>query len=143
LNKQAIKNALKQLLEEHAQKGLTTAEHDAIKKKLLHAQELKQLIQDYQAKSITSNIDEYKQRFITFIDSLLAMHHGERYNLSIIYLYYLNNTVTYIFDILNTKELKNHKHHIKKINKILTTIVLEIEESYEKRIATFSGEENT
>ncbi len=138
VDKKLLQNSLKQLFDSHAKKSLTQEEHHEIENRLRHAQKMKELITAYQAKNITSNIDEYKQRFIYFIDSLLAMQDGERHNLSIIYLYYLNNIVTYLFDILNTKELKNHKHHIKKVNKMLTSVVRGIEETYEKNISTLS-----
>ncbi len=138
LDKKSLQDSLKQLFNSYAQKGLTQEEHHEIENKLRHAQKMKELIATYQAKSITSNIDEYKLRFINFIDSLLAMQDGKRHNLSIVYLYYLNNIVTYLFDILNTKELKNHKHHIKKVNKMLTSVVGEIEDIYKKNLSTLS-----
>ncbi len=138
LDKQALQQALQQQFDAHAEQGLSSAEHHYLNAILAHAQQLKQVIAAYQSKSIPASIDEYKQRFILFIDTLLAKVDGERYHLSIIYLYYLNNIVTYLFDILNTKELKNHKHHIKKVNKMLVQAVREIEETYEKKITNFS-----
>ncbi len=137
LNKQILQASLKTLFDSHATTGLSSAEYQDLDKKIAHARKLKGVIAAYQSKSITANIDEYKQRFITFIDLLLAMENNERHHLSIIYLYYLNHIVTYLFDILNTKELKNHKHHIKKVNKMLTFAVGEIEETYEKKITNF------
>ncbi len=138
LDKQLLQQSLQKTFDLHVEKGLADSEYEYLDNIIAHAQKLKKVIEAYQAKSIPSSIEEYKQRFIVFIDTLLAMEEGERYHLSIVYLYYLNNIVTYLFDILNTKELKNHKHHIKKVNKMLTFVVREIEETYEKKITKFS-----
>ncbi len=136
--KQTLQKHLKELFDNHADIGLQKSEYAQLDRMVQHAQELKKVIETYQGFNIPSDIDEYKQRFITFIDTLLAMREGKRYHLSIIYLYYLNAVVTYLFDILNTKELKNHKRHIKKVNKMVTSVVREIEETYEKKITKFS-----
>ncbi len=138
LDKHLLQQSLQKIFNTHTEKGLNHAEYASLEKMIAHAQKLKGVIEAYQSQSIPSSIDAYKQRFIAFIDTLLAMEEGERYHLSIIYLYYLNNIVTYLFDILNTKELKNHKHHIKKVNKMVTSVVREIEETYEKKITNFS-----
>ncbi|RUM64376.1 MAG: hypothetical protein DSZ03_04345 [Sulfurimonas sp.] len=137
LDKSALQSELRALLTSYSECGLRDEERHTIEKMVRHAQKMRSIIDAYQAQSISSNIDTYKKRFIAFIDTLLAMEDGERYPLSIIYLYYLNNIVTYVFDILNTKELKNHKHHIKKVNKMVTSVVREIEEIYEKKITNF------
>ena len=138
LDKPSLQDLLQKSLNLHVEEGLNSAEYRHLDALIAHAQKLKKVIDTYQSQRIPSSIDAYKQRFIAFIDTLLAMENGERYHLSIIYLYYLNNIVTYLFDILNTKELKNHKHHIKKVNKMMTSVVREIEETYEKKITNFS-----
>ena len=53
---------------------------------------------------------------------------------------YLLNTTTYISDIFNTKELKNKKTHIKKIKKIIITLMEKVIKAYELEISKIVDE---
>ncbi|MBA1433204.1 MAG: motility associated factor glycosyltransferase family protein [Epsilonproteobacteria bacterium] len=134
INKSALQQALIEEFQSKSEIGMNEVEHSNIKTRIIHAKEMKEIIQRYQNKKINSSTEEYKKRFILFIDSLLAKKNGKRYDLSMVYFYYFNYIVTYIFDLLNTKELNNHKEHMKHINNELTKVLLEIEEYYEEEL---------
>ncbi len=131
IEKQSLRGSIQQLLTEHSKQELTEKEYESIKNSVIHAKKLKQAIIDYQAKKVTSNTNEYKQRLTALLNSLFR---EQTYTLSIIYIYYGRYILPYIFDILNTKELKNPKQHMRTINKMLIPILLEIEKIYEEKL---------
>jgi hypothetical protein len=83
----------------------------------------------------------YQSQLLGLTLDILDEHDSEAWDLHNIYLSYLNFILPFVFDMLNTKNIKNEKRHIKKVHKWLVKHSLEIAEHYEKHIEKFFEEE--
>ena len=119
---------------------LTEEELNSMKKRLQHVQNVKEIIEKSRFSS-SSLSDVYKHTLLTMTLDIIDNREAEADNLHTLYLRYMEFILPYVFDMLNTKELKNDKRHIKKIHKVLIKKYMEIAEYYEKGFEEFFEEE--
>jgi len=137
INKQELSLEITATLLAHSRVKLNTQEIELIKKKLEQAKELQELLHIYSKRITYANVNKY-------IDGL-----GELYN--DITAYYLQNifqlvqtidqfffyTYTLIIDFFNTKNIKNSKRHMKKLDKMMQKELNTIISKYIKEIEIF------
>jgi len=87
------------------------------------------------------NSDLYRSQLLGLTLDILDDYDSEAVDLHNTYLSYLNFILPFIFDMLNTRNLKNEKRHIKKVHKLLVQYCIEIAEYYEKHVEEFFEEE--
>jgi len=82
---------------------------------------LYETIKIYKERKKFSNSKEYMLHLAKLINELIAVDKDIKRDINIVMHYYIQLITPYIFDFFNTKEVKNHKKHIKQIHKILTS----------------------
>ncbi|MBL1243426.1 MAG: motility associated factor glycosyltransferase family protein [Sulfurimonas sp.] len=133
LNKENIHNDICSSLKNISQRGLSDSEYKNLESLIEDAQEKKAIIQKFQTAKITANVEKYKSRFSSFMDNILPSANNIQTNsITLIYLFYIKYIVTYLFDILNTKELEHPKKHIQLLTENITRVLIEIEDKYEE-----------
>jgi hypothetical protein len=104
------------------------------------------------AKSLISKIENakspqafnktlYQSQVLSLTLDILDEYDSEAWDLHNTYLSYLSFILPFVFDMLNTKNIKNEKRHIKKVHKLLIKYCLEIVEHYEEHVEKFFEEE--
>ncbi len=83
----------------------------------------------------------YQSQLLGLTLDILGEYDSEAWDLHNTYLSYLSFILPFVFDMLNTKGIKNEKKHIKKVHKWLTQYCLEIAEHYEEHVSKFFEEE--
>jgi hypothetical protein len=120
---------------------LSKTELIAIKKMLDHALKVKKILKQH--KSIKyQNSDNYKYALLGLSLDITSDLSKEAEQLNLVNLYYMQYIYPYIFDMLNTKELKDEQTHIKKIDSMLVSKMMEIVEQFEDRLELFFKKEN-
>ncbi len=133
LDKKIIHDEICSSLNKISQKGLSKSEYQNLENLIDDAKEKKAIVQRFQKTKITANVEKYKSRFSSFMDSILPSANNIQTNsITLIYLFYMKYIVTYLFDILNTKELEHPKKHIQYLTENITRVLIEIEEKYEE-----------
>jgi hypothetical protein len=120
---------------------LSKTELIAIKKMLDHALKVKKILKQH--KSIKyQNSDNYKYALLGLSLDLTSDSTKEAEQLNLVNLYYMQYIYPYIFDLLNTRELKDEQTHIKKVDSMLVSKMLEIVKEFEDRLKLFFKKEN-
>lgn len=114
---------------------------EPIKKRSSHVKSVKNILKRYQSQSTYTSVEAYRRDLGNLVRDVLEAKERESVELLMIYYKYFQYILPYIYDMLNTKELKNPKRHIKKIDKLLLVKLLEIAEYYDDVIEAFLEEE--
>ncbi len=117
--------------------NLSKDDIQSLKKRLEIAKEIKSYILEYQNSCSTSNSDSYLYDLLGIISKILHHKGRESDNLIKTYTLFFQYTLPIIMDFFNTKDIKNVKRHIKKLDKLLVKEMLLIEDIYEKTIEEF------
>ncbi len=113
-NKKTVLNQIQNFLQNNSSTTLTDEDIKALHDRIQDANYKKKQIEIFSAKKFNS-VETYINEHLEFIKNLTNSSN----ELSHIFDFYFKYTSHYIVDMLNTKNLKNQKHHIKKINKLL------------------------
>ncbi|MCK4875752.1 MAG: hypothetical protein KAS26_07890, partial [Sulfurimonas sp.] len=89
------------------------------------AQRLLKVVEDFKKSVSVTNYDTYVRDFYALYNELLNLNRKD-YDINHVFSIYLQSIVSYIFDIFNTKGLKNQKRHLKKINEIFIRLLIKI-----------------
>ena len=112
----------------------------SMRKRLTSVQKLVKVLEKSQhAQSFNRTL--YKSQLLGLTLDILDEHDSEAVDLHNTYLSYLHFILPFIFDMLNTQNIKNEKRHIKKVHKLLVKNCLEIAKYYEKDVEKFFEEE--
>lgn len=93
---------------------------------ITEAQRLLALVEEFKHSATTSNFVQYMKQFEALYNELLNFNGTKMYDINRVFSSYLQYIASYIFDIFNTKQLKNQKRHVKKINEIYIRQLLKI-----------------
>jgi hypothetical protein len=119
LNKKEIFNIIKRLFDKNSEKDFSKKDISAIQDKIDYIVQLENIVEKYK-KQKYSSMDKFHYHMLGLFQELLSEDSNtttqDLDDLISMYLQYISG---YIFDIINTKELDNEKHHIKKLNKII------------------------
>jgi len=136
INKQELFTSLKQDLDTK-QSYFTDEDKLSLKVKLEYLKELKSTISNYQNSTSHTNIDTYSYHLFGLVNDLCAGRGREKQNISEVYFSFFSYTLPIILDLFNTKDLKNSKRHIKKLDKLLVSELLKIEQKFEEKIEAY------
>ena len=118
LDKQDKFNELKSFLNTISEDTLNTKDIDNLNKQLNEALRLYNYLEEFDNNVNTSNYSIYMKSFYTLSSEFINLNQEEKLNINTVFHSYLMYVTGYIFDIFNTKDLKNTKRHLKKVNKI-------------------------
>ena len=128
---------IKKVLKPYSKKMLTTEDKNSLMKRLIFAQEVKEIITQYQVSVRKQQVNEYLHDIISLILAILQNPTRENANLITVYDYYFNYTVPIIFDFFNTKKLEDETKHIEYIDKIFTKGLYSIQTIYEEALQNY------
>ena len=138
IDKVDLYNKVFKVFENFSAKELTSEEKKHLDSRLEYAEKVRSTLARYQNRKY-ANIDEYQYHLIGLIIELLGSEEEQTLDLSMIYQNYFQYIMSFIFDMLNTRELENPKHKIKKIHKILIEQLSKIEKVYEEGVQEYLG----
>jgi len=125
LNKEIVQQDIMKFLNDISQKGLNEKDHTYLDMQITEAEALLHMLEVFKKEVSTTSYVFYMKEFQK-LTARLTNEGNESKDINIILNYYLRYTLTYIFDIFNTKGLSNQKRHLKKINKIFIEQVSKI-----------------
>jgi hypothetical protein len=137
IKKQDLHSQLHKLLQNYSKKELSNDDIISLQKRLSFTKEIKEYIQNYQTAPLSKQVQSYLYNLISLALAILQSPTRENSNLVTLYDYYLSYTMPIIFDLFNTKQLKNEKKHIKKVDDILLKGMIKIEKIYEEALEKF------
>ena len=119
LNKTTVFKKLHKNYQKNSQNYLTEDEIQTIKNKLEYIKKIESILDEY-AKKKYSNMDNFHYNLLgTFISILGEDFDETAKDMNEVLSMYLQYVAGFIFDIINTKNLQNEKHHIKALNRIV------------------------
>lgn len=118
LDKQSLsyKNSIESFLSSISQDLPSKQDVQNLQDSVEEAVRLYDILKLYHEKKSFSNTQQYMLHFSKLINELIGLNKETRYDINAIMHAYIQYISPYIFDFLNTKELKNPKKHIKYIN---------------------------
>ncbi len=140
IDKDTYQKALLKSLAKKSANEMSEKEFISMKRRRAYVKELISKIEASQYPQ-TFNTSLYQSQLLGLTLDILDEYDSEAWDLHNIYLSYLNFILPFVFDMLNTKGLKQEKKHIKKVHKLLVQYTLEIAKHYEKHIEAFFEEE--
>lgn len=136
LDKQKIFKSINSLLKNNSTSILASNNLEGIRLKLLHTKKTIDILNNYITNIEYTDTDSYLFEILGLVKSTTVKTEATS-ALSYILYSYFEYTLPFIFDMLNTKELKDEKTHIKNIDTILTTQLLKIIKKYEDGLEEF------
>jgi len=140
LDKQKLHESLLETITSLSSEPLNKEELASIKKMLKHAKKVKTILKKHKASKYES-IDSYKYALLGLSLDMTSDKSKEAEQLNLVNLYYMQYIYPYIFDMLNTKELKRSHIHIKKVDSLLIPKMIEMIEYFESRFEMFFEKE--
>ena len=136
LDKKVLQDRLLKALAKKSENKMSKEELDSMRRRLEYVDELIQKIEAHRyPKSFNSK--SYQNQLLQLTLDILDEYDSEAWDLHTIYLSYLNFILPFIFDMLNTKDIKNEKRYIKDIHTLLVKYILEIAKYYKNEIEKF------
>jgi len=136
LDKKDLQDRLLKTLSKKSSNHLSKEELDSMRRRLEYVDELIQKIEAHRyPKSFNSK--SYQSQLLQLTLDILDEYDSEAWDLHNTYLSYLNFILPFIFDMLNTKDIKNEKRYIKDIHTLLVKYILEIAQHYKNEIEKF------
>ena len=130
----------KELFLKKSENYLTQTDKKSLQEKLKYIKKIEAIIQNY-TKQKYSTMDRFHHAMLgLFIDILGEDKNKDAFEINNVFEYYLKYISGYIFDIINTKNLKNEKHHIKELNKLITSQLLKIVNFYKDYLENYLSE---
>jgi len=130
LDKKLLFNEINLFLNNISENKLNTKDIKNLNEQLCEAKRLAKYVEDFTLNVNTSNYSLYMQSFYTLSSELINIKKEEKLNINIVLYSYLVYVTGHIFNLFNTKDLKNVKRHMKKINKIFTEQIMKILDLY-------------
>lgn len=138
IDKRELLSTIHAELTMHSTKQLSPDDIASLRQYLVAAQKIKEYLTAYRDSVRHSHPDKYFSDLLELASTLLKQgRQGEAKSLVHIYYHFFKYVLPLAMDFFNTKELKNEKTHIKKIDKIIQSELFAIEEIYEKALKSF------
>ncbi len=134
-NKCKKEDLLERFLKNSSNK-LTKEEYESIKNVYYHALKTKEILSNHKIKKYKTK-EEYQYSLMTLSLDLTADKSQEAGYLNLVLLRYMQYIYPYIFDFLNTKEIKYDKKSIKHIDNLLVKYMKKIVEVFEIKLEEF------
>lgn len=137
LNKAKKLNEIKNFFNEISEISMNENDIKNLNLQIKEAQRLLNLVQLTQKSNNPSNYDDYLSQFYELYQELLNLNQDIKYDINKVMSSYIQLVVSYIFDLINTKNLTNKKNHYKKINKIYLNQIEKILDLYLKTMNVY------
>ena len=140
LNKPEIYKSLHETFMQNAENHLTEEDIEGINEKIAYIRKLEEIVQTY-AKRKYTNMDDFHYYLLQLYQDILSEEYSDAaLELNNVITMYIQYTSGFVFDLINTKELDNPKHHIKQINKIVVKALLKLIKYYDDFLMKFMEE---
>ena len=136
LPKRQEKDQLYRVFIQNSSNKVTKEELESIRKILEHAKKVAKILNRHKLKKF-KNAQEYQYELMQLSLDITADKSIEASYLNLVLLHYMQYIYPYIFDYLNTKEIKEYTKGIQKIDKILITKMKKIAEFFESKCERF------
>ena len=137
LDHKSIFNAIHNIYEENSENFITTIDLKNIQAKLDYMKKLDKIVDSYSRKKY-STLDKFHYNMLgLFMDILAEDKEEDAKEINDIIVMYLQYISGFIFDIINTKELDNEKHHIKALNKIVISQIQKLVTYYKDYLENY------
>ncbi|NCO01978.1 MAG: motility associated factor glycosyltransferase family protein [Epsilonproteobacteria bacterium] len=110
---------MKETLLANSVKHLNESDTNAVKERLTSAKEIYKLLQEYSNNVSHSNKEKYLYDLLGIVSNILHKQDPSYKNITYVYYNFFKFTLAIIVDFFNSKELKNSKRHIKKLDKMI------------------------
>ncbi|MDD3475263.1 MAG: DUF115 domain-containing protein [Sulfurimonas sp.] len=120
---------LKTFLDEISENHMNESDIKNMDIQIEEAARLLRLVQEFKNSSSAVNKESYLKEFYALYIELLNISKKE-HDINHVFSSFLQNIVSYIFDILNTKQLKDEQEHIRIINQIYIKQLIKILDLY-------------
>ncbi|WP_321777259.1 6-hydroxymethylpterin diphosphokinase MptE-like protein [Sulfurimonas sp.] len=137
LDKTHLQSQLLNMFNAYSFAELSSDELIELDKKAIQIKKFHNFIEKF-SQSASSNKDIFLQNYMHLMQNILNSYESELREILTIYFLGIASTV---IDIFNTKELNNHKKHIKKMKKIITIQLYRLIELYEIELDKTINEE--
>ncbi|MEA3229006.1 MAG: 6-hydroxymethylpterin diphosphokinase MptE-like protein [Campylobacterota bacterium] len=137
LDKSILHSEIKQLFLDNSVYRLTQEQMQSISNRLKNSQKLKLLISKYQTKTKVIDSSKHMQIFYSFIADILMMNSKDSKNLTMVCDYFFRYALPLLSDLLNNRDIKDRKNHIKRVNNLIIKELFEIEEIYSSALKRF------
>ncbi len=131
---------LKELFVSISTDKISSDEHQNIEQMLFYTRQIKKILKAHRSKKYTT-VEEYQY---ALMDLSLKITKANSYTeglLSLIFLRYMQYIYPYIFDFLNTRNIKSVKNDIVVVDKMFITKLKEIADAFEMRLERFFQKE--
>lgn len=135
-DKRKIRKNLHTIFKSHASKNLSHEEMALIKERLEYAHYIKSVFYLHQ-KNQKTTISDYLDSLMKLYNDTVDLKNDASYELSTILSEYFNYIVSYIFDLFNTRELKNPQNHIETVDQMVLKQLFRINDFYEEELRKF------
>ncbi len=140
INKEELSLEIKATLLAHSRIKLNKQEIEILKQRLTQAKKLQTLLHNY-SKSITyANANKYIDELGKFYEDITAYYPEVIFKLVQIIDQFFFYTYSLIIDFFNTKNIKNSKRHMKKMDKLMQKELNSIVNKYIKEVEKFLEE---
>ncbi len=137
IDKTALKKSLKNLFETYSSNHLSDDELKAVRDRVAYCDHIIKQAKKF-AKQKHNDIDSYHYNLVGFFMNILDEHTSpSTADLDAIMDLYINFVSGYIFDIINTKELKNHKEIMQNITAALVPNIIKLSEFIKDKLEIF------
>ncbi|MDD2651834.1 MAG: DUF115 domain-containing protein [Sulfurimonas sp.] len=103
---------------------------ESLQEQIQEAKRIKTIALNFKKTAPTSNYESYMKAFYMLTLEMINEKSSKKYAINTIFYSYLPLVSGYIFNIFNTKSLKNSKRHLKKIHDIFSEQVIKILDLY-------------
>ena len=126
LHKDKIMKNIHNFLNNISQNNMNLDDIKNFKKQITEAQRLFDLTKKLKDLKIEYSYTNFVNEFYAIYKELLNLNNEEKYDINTFFALYMQTIVSYIFDILNTKEIKKLQMHINNVRKIYLEQILKI-----------------
>ncbi len=127
---------LKELFLQNSNSKLDESEIEFIYKMLLHAKSVRKILKKYRSKKYKT-IEEYQYALMGLSLDVTAQRSKVAGQLNIVLLHFMMFIFPYIFDLFNTREVKNYKELIVRVDKLLVAKMMLITDIFIERLEDF------
>ncbi|MEN8302828.1 MAG: 6-hydroxymethylpterin diphosphokinase MptE-like protein [Campylobacterota bacterium] len=137
IDKIALNKEIKEVFKKNSTSKLDKKDATSIKNRLENALVLKNIILKYKKNITYTNTHDYLKHFYAFISKILTMNNRESVNLTVLCDYFIRYSLPMLTDLLNSKNIKNEKQHLEKIDRLIVKELLDTESIYENALKEF------
>lgn len=137
INKKELRNNINLYFKEKSSLYLPQESINDIKIRYAFIQKIKSIINNYSNSVSHSNYATYNLAFLELQHAITHEHNLNVNDIVQVYASYFQYTLTLIEDFFNTKNLKNTKKHIKKLDKMLQEGLLDIVSEFEEKFEEY------